>query len=211
MNADIPTITDARRSFEGLVRSGALDAAAGLVASAPDREDRVAEGLAMTWAWYSRRVREGCPPGLALIRYVVRLRTVDRRRRFVSGDHAHWRSDVYARRGIDIDLRPIDDRIDEDSADDEGGWREDRSLGTARPGVADPATSILSGLDLDPWFDGLDADGRQMVTMRMEGYPLRQIADAIGCSAPNVLRRLRRLGRKFAAAVSAAVPGEPVP
>ena len=202
MSSTVASVAEARCTFERLYRQGVFKSAVRSVAGAHDRDDRVAEGIAHAWRWYRQQALRGCRPEPALVRHVVNLRTVDRRRRFVSGDLTRWRMDVYERQGSDLELRWIDVVRD----DDELERREDRSLGIARLGIPNPAANIVSGIDLDSWLDGLATGDREMVTMRGEGYSLGEIGGALGKSTATVCRQVRSLGMDLALRVGAAEP-----
>lgn len=196
----------AQERFEDLIRCGALKAAERFVAYAPDREDRIGEGLAHAWRWYRDQFLQGRVPDLALVRHVVNLRTADRRRRFVSGDRSRWQDDVYNRQGRDIELRRLDTVFDDDGDE----RREDRSLGLARLGVQDPTTNLVSEMDLTRWLETLPTTDREMVELRGAGFALGEIGRATGRSVAGVHRRVRQLGEQLAlrAGVSVRMDGE---
>lgn len=193
-----PALVAAQERFEALVRRGVFRPCERFVCRDADREDRVAEGIAAAWEWYAREAARGHEPDVALAVHVVRLRTVDRSRRFVRGDGTRWGVDVYVQqqRG-GLELRRLDGVHDHDDEDDER-HEDDPSLGLARFGVNNPEANWLSAMDLEAWLDALPSTDCEMVVMRGAGFELKEIADVTGRSVAGVFRRVRQLGRELA-------------
>jgi biotin operon repressor len=185
---------DARRKFGALVAAGALKACERHVAGAYDAEERIAEGVAMTWAWYVKQIALGREPQLALVRHCCRMRTVDRTHRLDSGDHTHWQQDVFYQQGRNgVELRRLvlleceDDRVEEDP-----------NLGLAAPGCADPSDHMNSALDLEAWLGQLSAQERQLLALRQAGYGLEVIGRRLKCTSSTTWKNLQDLGRELA-------------
>ena len=195
--AESISISVARERFDDLVRVGALRVCERTVYYAADREDRLQEGLAQCWAWYRQQALLGRTPDTALVVHACKLRTVDRSRRFVAGDRARWRCDVFEQQGRGIELRRLDGIHDRD-VDDDDDCREDPSLGIARLGLNNPEANLLSALDLSAWLESLPSTDREMLAMRGHGYGLAEIGDATGRSVAGVFRRARQLGYQLA-------------
>ncbi|HEY3358318.1 MAG TPA: hypothetical protein VGQ83_34030 [Polyangia bacterium] len=191
----MPTVSVAARAqFEALVRRGVFRPCERFVCRAHDAEDRVAEGLARTWQWFAQQAALGRVPDLALVVFVCRLRMVDRSHRLSSGDHSHWRLDVYQRQGRDgIELRRLEFHDhDDDQADDDAG------LGLAEPGAQDPEPKLMSALDLQAWLAQLGAEDRSMLELRAAGATLAEIGKVTRQTTTTVHRRCRELGDELA-------------
>lgn len=185
---------DGRGQFEELIRSGALKACERHVAGAHDAQDRIAEGLAMCWVWYSKQVALGRTPDLALVRHCCKLRTVDRSHRLDSGDRRRWQQCVYQVQGRSgVELRRLrladdaDDRLDDDPA-----------VGLAAAGAQDPTPRLDSALDLQRWLVTLSARDRTMLMMRNAGHGLAAIGDKLKCTSSTVHKSCRDLGMELA-------------
>jgi len=189
------SLAAAQRGFTEMYQTGVFNPVQRFVCRDADAEDRVQEGLASAWRWYAKQVALGREPDVALAVHVVRLRTVDRSRRFVCGDRSRWRNDVYEQQGRDIELRRLELQ---DDRDDEHERYQDPTLGLARLGVPDPAVNIVSAMDLCDWLDSLDEADREMLGMRGAGYGLKDISGATGNSVAKVFRRARELGHELA-------------
>jgi hypothetical protein len=193
-NAKTSSTGDARNRFEQLVKSGALRACERHVAGAHDAEDRVAEGLGLTWKWYQGEVAKGNNPDLALVRHACRMRTVDRSHRLDSGDRRRWPQCVYQQAGRGaIELRRLQFVELEDDR-----FEEDLSVGLAEPGAVDPTPKLDSALDLESWLGTLSARERTMLALRQAGYGLEAIGRKLKCTSSTTWKDLRDLGRELA-------------
>jgi DNA-directed RNA polymerase specialized sigma24 family protein len=190
------TLLAAQKQFEALIMSGALRVCERAVHYAHDREDRVQEGLAFAWAWYSQQAARGNVPDTALVVHVAKLRTRDRTRRFIRAEGARWGEDVYVQQERGIELRRLEAVHDHDSEEER---HEDHSLGLARLGVGNPESNVVSAFDLVAWTDNLSSDDRQLLARRYEGFGLEEIGKETGRSVAGVFRRARQLGLELAA------------
>lgn len=188
------TSSDARTRFAALVAGGALKACQRHVAGAHDAEERVAEGLAMTWVWYRKQVALGRDPELRLVRHCCKCRTVDRGHRLDSGDHRHWPQDVYHMQGRNgVELRRLVLLAD---ADD--NVEEDPNLGLAEPGAQDPTEKYNSAIDLADWLAQLKASERTLLAMKLAGYRLGEIGKRLRLTPDTVWKYGQRLGQELA-------------
>ena len=188
----------AQREFEALVRTGVFRACERAVCYAPDREDRVQEGLAFCWEWYLGQVVLGRQPDTALAVHAARLRTIDRSRRFAGRDRSRWREDVFEAQGRAVELRRLDAIHDGNRDDDDDRRDEDAAVGLARPGIRDPSTNLLSAIDLGAWLEMLASADRDLMELRGAGYGFEEIGKAIGRSTVGAFRRARQLGSELA-------------
>jgi hypothetical protein len=202
------TLAAAQQKFETMIRAGVFRPVERFVCRDADREDRIAEGLAFGWRWYSQQVALGNDPDVALAVHVVRLRTVDRSRRFLSGDRARWRDDVYQQQGRRIELRRLDAVPDRDD-DDDDRHDQDPAVGLARMGVADPTTNVLSAIDLGDWLGTLADSDRELLKMRAAGFGLAEIGRVTGRSTVGAFRRTRLLGFELAERAGVEITSKP--
>jgi DNA-directed RNA polymerase specialized sigma24 family protein len=193
-NDSIRATVDARARFHAIIASGALKACERHVAGAYDAEDRIAEGVAMTWKWYQQQVALGRDPELALVRHCCKCRTVDRSHRLDSGDRSHWPQDIYnmqGRRGVELRRLQIVDDVDD-------RVEEDANLGLAEPGCADPTEKLDSAIDLEDWLGELSAHERTLLAMRQAGYGLVETGTKLKSTASTVWKHTQELGRELA-------------
>jgi len=194
MKDNTPSTVDARGRFQAIVASGALKACERHVAGAYDSDERIAEGLAMTWDWYRKQIALGRDPELALVRHCCKCRTVDRSHRLDSGDRRHWTSDVYAKQGRNgVELRRLqlvdleDDRVEQDP-----------NLGLAEPGCQDPTEKLDSAIDLEAWLKHLSARDRTLLAMKQAGYGLEEIGRKLKTTSSTAWKHGRELGAELA-------------
>ena len=197
-NDDSIAISAVRERFEDIVRSGALRVCERAVHYSTDRDDRVQEGLAFAWQWFSQQAMLGHTPDTALLVHACKLRTKDRGRRFVCGDRSRWQNDVYNRQGRGTELRRLDGVADLRDDDDQDRHEEDPSLGLARMGINNPERNLLSAMDLVAWTDTLSPSDQRMLEMRYQGHGLDEVGKVAGRSVAGVFRRCRQLGLELA-------------
>jgi hypothetical protein len=193
-NAKVSSPVDARTRFARLVESGALRACERHVAGAYDAQDRIAEGIGLTWRWYQQEIARGNNPDLALIRHACHMRTVDRSHRLDSGDHRHWPQDVYHMQGRSgVELRRLqlldheDDRVEQDP-----------NVGLAEAGCQDPTEKLDSALDLEAWLGRLSARERTLLAMRQAGHGLEAIGKKLKATSSTIWKHSQELGAELA-------------
>lgn len=194
MRDNTPSTVDARGRFHAIVASGALKACERHVAGAYDSDERIAEGLAMTWDWYRKQIALGREPDLALVRHCCRMRMIDRSHRFAPCDGARWSRDVYCmqgRRGVELRRLQLvdhrDDRVEEDEA-----------LGLAEAGCQDPTEKLDSALDLEAWLGDLSAPERTLLAMRQAGHGLEAIGKKLKATSSTIWKQSQQLGAELA-------------
>lgn len=173
--------TDIRAAFEEKVRRGIYD---------PIRrhlpvhvaEDRLQEGLGLTWKLFADHAEKGELLDDALLVHACRLRAVAPSRSVVPADGAR-KKDVYDERNRlsgKVALVPIDD------------------IGYAEPFCANPTAKLDSALDLAAWLASVEPGDRELLELRVEGYGLPEIAEKTGWSTSTIFARLRKLGLELA-------------
>jgi hypothetical protein len=189
-----PYAARARRDFEALIRRGVFKPVERFVCRDLDYEERVQEGLGLTYRWYEQQVRLGKTPDVALAVHACRMRTVDRSHRLDSGDRRRWTSDVYHRQGRGgVELRRIQQVDVEDDL-----VEQDEPVGLAEAGCQDPRQKLDSALDLDAWLQQLPARDRTLLGMRQAGYGLVEIGKRLRTTSSTVWKHAQDLGHELA-------------
>jgi DNA-directed RNA polymerase specialized sigma24 family protein len=189
-----PVDNSARTQFTALIEQGVFRACERHVMNAYDAEERVQEGLGLTWKWYQQEIAKGHQPDLALVRHACNRRTVDRSHRLDSGDRRHWTSDVYAKQGRHgVELRRLqlvdleDDRVEQDP-----------NLGLAEAGCQDPTEKLDSALDLEAWLKQLSARDRTLLAMKQAGCGLEEIGRKLKTTSSTAWKHGQELGTELA-------------
>jgi hypothetical protein len=169
---------DARDAFALKVERGIFDPVARHLRE-DLRDDRLAEGVALTFEKYAKEAEQGVLLDDALLVHVCRLRATDLSRRVAGAGGCHPKRDVYDPRNK-LELVPSED------------------VGYARRLRHDPTLAITSALDLGRWFHALDVEDQELLRLRARGDTLGEIGRAIGRSTSWVFARCKRLGEELA-------------
>jgi len=187
------------RAFEEKVKRGIFRPVARHLTSQATAEDRMQEGLCMTWLAYrhyalnkNRTLDDG------ILVHSCRQRAVDLDRRFVGKAGASNRNqdvlDPRAYRDGHVEVYRIDGIHDDDSP--EGDRRV--QIGWAEAMAANPGRKIRSALDLEAWVGSLSHMDRYMVEKKMAGFSTSQIAADLDLSISTVHQKLKKLGLELA-------------
>ena len=184
--------------FSRLMRKGAFNPIRRFITGA-DADDRLAEGIAMSFEAALRKADQGVQMDDALVIHAARLRAIEIRRQFVKGGQP--RRDALHRANF-TDGRTEVLHLDglEDEAD---GWPREGDVGLQIAWAAalthDPCEKIHSALDLDAWLTDLGDGDRAILGDRLAGMSLQEVADRADISLTAAFQRLRRLGEQLAA------------
>ncbi len=164
-----------------------------------DREERLAEAVAMTFELFARKARAGVLLDDALLVHHCRLRAVDLGRQLVHGGQR--KRDVMDPRNYHqgrVEVLHLDGLPDEDGA---FPGEEDLAVHAALVDglTRDPRPELDSALDLTSWLATLPAGDQAMLAARYEGRTLDEIAKVRGVTISPVFQRLKRLGAELAA------------
>lgn len=174
-----------------------------------DREERVAEAIALTFELFARRARAGVLLDDAVLVLHCRLRAVDLGRHLVKGGQ-RLRDAMDPRnfhRGR-LELLRIDGLPDQDGdfkAEEDGNV----VIGLAEGLAQDPTPAILSAIDLERWAATLRDEDRTVLGLRYSGCTLTETAAAVGCSTSAAFSRLRRLGAELAQRAGVTIRRKP--
>ena len=190
------TTTDTRATFEQKVKRGIFNPVARHL-HPQVRDDRFAEGLALTFELFAAHAERGIILDDALLVHACRLRAQDLGRCLVRAGTSQ------RRRGV-MDIRNfLDGKVEVLQLDEEcpALVRE-----AQRSGDGDDAW-IVSTVDLERWLASLPAADRQLLSLRYEGNTLHEIARVLRSSTSAVFSRLKRLGSALAAHLGLHVHG----
>ena len=198
--------TDIRAEFDKKVRRGIFNRIARLLPK-DVREDRLQEGIALTWATHQRHAERGVLLNDAILVHACALRAKDPSRYFVPTD-SHRAGDVYDPRsymqGL-VEVLRFSDCLDHDNARRPDDHEEGSDIGLAVATASNPSHKILSAIDLNDWLTKLPAQDRKMLKLKASGHTLGEIAKRTGVGLFAVHRNCRRLGRLLAQNAGIAV------
>lgn len=199
---------EARAQYGEKVERGIFKPVARLLHVEP--EDRMQEGLGLGYEQYVNKAEKtGEFMDDPLCVHVVKLRATDFSRHLVRGgqkkrDALDQRNYIEGRVAEVLRLDGLPDQDDEEF-DGEG----DRVLvGMAVALSANPVSKIVSAIDLEEWLDQLDAQDRELLELRSQGFTLAEIAGMLDWHISDACSRCRQLGRELAA--RAGLPINPV-
>jgi DNA-directed RNA polymerase specialized sigma24 family protein len=204
--------TDLRAAFENKVRAGIFNPVARFL---PEdvREDRLQEGIALTWAMYQRYAERGELLDDRILVHACRLKATDPSRYLASAD-GRRKGDVFDPRSFMngcVEVLRLADLHEDEEDEGEGHQlaRRDKptSIGFAEVRCTNPVRRILSAIDLTAWLAELAPADRRILELRAAGYTLEEAADELGVSLTSVFHACRRLG--LALAERAGIQVEP--
>lgn len=172
------TEEEIRITFEEKVRRGIFRPVVRRI-HGPDPEDRLAEAVGLVFEEYQRAARRGVLLEDAVLVHACRLRAMDPGRQLVKGSQR--RRDALDRRN------QRDGRVEILHLDDE-----------LEALHHDPTPDLIGAIDAMTWAAGLRASDRTMIAARLQGYSLREVAQAAGVSTTFAFTRLRALGTELA-------------
>jgi len=136
------------------------------------REDRLAEGIGLTFEIYLRYVDRGFVLDDALLVHACHMRAIDLSRRLAGAAGSQPKKDVFDERNYhDGKIEVFYLGIESDE--------EDSALGYAAPLTANPTGHILSALSLEDWLSGLCERDQALLALRQAGHTLTEIAAGI--------------------------------
>jgi DNA-directed RNA polymerase specialized sigma24 family protein len=182
-----------RSRFGDLVRRGVFNPVARHIVG-NDQDDRLQDAVAQTWEAYCRYAERGVHLDTALLVRMTRLRAVDLGRRLVRGGQPRRDAmDIRNYLSGRTQVFHLDGLVGED--DD---WQGDGDVGLQAAWFAatsaDPAEQLAAAVDLDGWLMGLAPADRELLSGRLAGYSLQELAVCTDRSVTAVFQRLRELG-----------------
>jgi hypothetical protein len=185
------------QQFDRLMRKGAFNPIRRFLTGA-DADDRLAEGIAMSYEAALRKADQGELVADAIVILAARLRAIEIRRQFVKGGQP--RRDALHRANY-TDGRTEVFHLD-GLMDDAGEWHGEGNVDLQVAWLAatslDPAEQLAAAVDLDSWLTGLPSADRELLAGRMAGFSLQELASHTDRSITSVFQRLRDLGTDLA-------------
>jgi len=177
-----------RSRFENHVRSGMFKPVARHLGH--DADDRLQEGVALTWKLYRKQAELGHEVEPALLVHACRLRARDLSRKLASDRTQKLRDVCDPRNQISGRVALLD--ID---ANAEG---HGHALGMAGATCTNPTAKLDSAIDLSNWLDGLSNGDRRMLELRAEGFTWKEASHAMGLPLKTAYDRCQKLGMELA-------------
>ena len=181
---------NAQQQFAQKVTAGIFNPIKRHLSVTATENDRFEEGVAQTWRFYSQRVAEGNTPPDAILVHHAKLRATDMNRTLVGADGRH--------RKCPLDPRTYSRGKAELCVFDEGVHAE--------IGCSNPEPKMVSALDLESWLGTLPTKDRQILSGRIAGNTLKEIAKQVGMSFSGVNGRLKKLGQELAERMEMPAP-----
>jgi hypothetical protein len=148
---------DVKRAFAAKVARGMFQPVARHLRS-DIAEDRLAEGIAMTFELYARNATQGRILPDAVLVHACHLRAIDTSRRVAGAGGGQPKRDVFDERNYTAGKVEVL-RFDAPLEDMEG----QSCLGFDEPGTPHPARRLASAMDLESWLSSLDAQDRLLL------------------------------------------------
>lgn len=196
--SELAMVEQVQQQFSALMQKGAFEPIRRFLTGA-DADDRLAEGIAMTYEAALRKAEQGVAMDDALVVYAARLRTVEIRREFVKGRQP--------RRDVMCHANYVDNKVQvlhiDGFEDETDGWPREGDVGLQVAWAAaltnDPSEKLDSALDLGAWLATLNLGDRRLLADRLAGMSLQEVANRTDTSVTGAFQRLRRLGEGLAA------------
>ncbi len=192
-------MTDAEinAAFTEKVRRGIFNPVARHLTNPDTAEDRMQEGLALTWEMYRDRiVNRNLVLDDGILVHACRQRAVDLARTFVR-DGSHRINDAMSERAYHEGRGEVL-RLDAWTEDDEEDESHPHQIGLAEELCQSPEHKMNSALDLEEWLEELSGRDYSIMQARMAGYSLPRIASDLGVSTSTVFARAKKLGLELA-------------
>jgi hypothetical protein len=155
------------------------------------RDDRLAQGVGLTFELYLRNADRGVVIDDALLVHACHLRAIDLSRRLAGAAGSQPKKDVldernYTEGKIEVFYLGLE------AGEDDGGIGHGASL------TFNPTNYLLSAMSLQTWLSGLCERDRSLLALRQAGHTLVEIGLRLGASTSAVFARLRELGHELA-------------
>lgn len=195
--SELAMVEQVQQQFSALMQKGAFEPIRRFLTGA-DADDRLAEGIAMTYETALRKAEQGVAMDDALVVYAARLRAIEIRREFVKGRQP--------RRDVMCHANYVDNRVQvlhlDGFEDESDGWPREGDVGLQVGWAAaltdDPTEKLDSALDLAAWLATLNIRDRRLLADRLAGMSLQEVAQRADVSLTRAFQRLRQLGGELA-------------
>jgi hypothetical protein len=199
-----------RRTFEQKVKRGMFRS---VERHLPDicREERMAEGLALTFELFRKKALDGELLDDALLVHACRLRAIDCTRCLVRQEGCERGRDVLELRNFwagKVEVLHLDGVLGED--EERPGDGDPQVAAAALNAVSsNPTARIISAISLAEWLEQLEGGDVKLLALRLQGFTLAELASELGLGVTTVCHRLHRLGEELAAHAHLPVPRRP--
>ncbi len=204
------TQLEIREEFGRKVRKGLFRPVSRYISNVADREDRLAESVAMTFEMFQNYIQEkGTVLDDGILVHSCRQRAVDLHRRFVKTDCQPGRDVMHPLNYTQgrVQVYRLDGMLDE-----HGDFLAQDEVEALVPGLAtalqvNPQRDIISAVDLEAWVASLAEPDQQLLAMRQAGATLKEAAEHLDVSISTVFSRLKSLGLVLAERAGLPVAG----
>ena len=144
-------------------------------------EDRLADAIGQTWAFYRRKADEGHLVDDALLVHHCKLRAIDLGRSVVPAGGWKCRDvmDPRAHRSGKVEVVELED-----------GYAVEDGLS--------PGNKLNSAIDLESWLTNLNERDQAIIGCKLKGMNTSETARELGISITGAYQRERKLGRDLA-------------
>ncbi len=195
---------DISEKFGIMVKRGIFRSVARFISS--DTEERLQEGVCQAFELYRQHALRGVELNAPVLVCICRRRAVDLSRHLVRGQHSV--KDPLEPRAYHqgrLELIHLDGVPDpEGELDGEGDSELEASIFDKES--ANPTAKIISNISLAMWVAKLPKDDLALISMRVEGFTLTEIANEVGKSITVICQRLQHLGQDLAQHAQLPVP-----
>ena len=195
---------DISEKFGIMVKRGIFRSVARFISS--DTEERLQEGVCQAFELYRQHALRGVELNAPVLVCICRRRAVDLGRHLVKGQHSVKDPlDPRAFHQGRLELVHLDGVPDgEGELDGEGDNQLEATIFDKES--ANPTAKIISNISLAAWVAKLPKGDLALISMRVQGFTLTEIADEVGKSITVVCQRLQQLGQDLAQHAQLPVP-----
>ena len=186
----------ARTKFDGHIHRGIFAPIARHLGH--DADDRMQEGVALTWKLFREQAERGRELEPALLVHACRLRAQDLSRS-LANDRRQKLRDAYDPRnqaGGRVALLDIDAHV----------GSHGNALGMAGPMCINPTNRLDSAIDLSDWLGTLSSGDRSLLELRAEGFTWQEAGAVMGMPLKSAYDRGHKLGMDLARRAGVPAP-----
>lgn len=195
---------DISEKFSSMVKKGTFKSVSRFIST--DAEERLQEGICQTFELYRAHALRGVELAVPVLVCVCRRRAVDLSRHLVRGQHSLKDPlDPRAFHQGRVELVHLDGVPDgEGDLDGEGDHQLEATIFDKES--ANPTAKIISTISLAAWVAKLTKEDLALISLRIQGFTLTEIADEVSRSISVICQRLQQLGQDLAQHAQLPVP-----
>ena len=193
-------MTDAEinEAFTEKVKAGMFAPVERFLTNPDTAEDRLAEGIALTFEMFKDRiVNRDLVLDDGILVHAAKQRACDLARQLVRAGGHHRYNDAMNERAYHdgkVEVLRLDAWTEDDSEDED----HPNQIGLAEELCQSPEHKLNSAVDLENWLGELSARDYSIMQARMAGYSLPRIASDLGVSTSTIFARAKKLGLELA-------------